>query len=169
MAQRQIRCGSIFACRINQEFQFLEPVELLIAPQSTVSFLQASAGGTHPKLYANSSDNGASAMPPPNPSLRQLYLEWVEEQIEDYKDSVSRSDLLRLADEVIRELEVNGTGQYQLTEVLLCTAVDRKIFRLLKLPGYRAWSSTRPSAPRPNQRVSEVPLEVEVTQVASAK
>lgn len=72
-------------------------------------------------------------------SLRRTYLEWVEEQIECYKESVPRGELLSLADEVIRELEINQQGQYQLTELLLCTAVDRKIFRLLKLPGYRAW------------------------------
>ena len=76
-------------------------------------------------------------------TLRRIYLEWVEEQIEDYKDSVSRSDLLRLADEACDDLRQDPEGQYQLTELLLCTAVDRKIFRLLKLPGYRTWSSNR--------------------------
>ena len=30
-------------------------------------------------------------------------------------------------------------GQYQLTELLLLEAVDRRIFRLLNLPGYRRW------------------------------
>ena len=75
-------------------------------------------------------------------SLRRSYLEWVEMQIEAYKESVPRSDLLGLADEVIEELRMDGEGQYQLTEVLLCTAVDRKIFRLLRLPGYRSWCAT---------------------------
>lgn len=83
------------------------------------------------------------------PSLRQLYEEWVEEQIEDYKDSVNRSDLLRLADEVVEELRMSPGGQYQLTEMLLWTAVDRKIFKLLKLPGYRTWCSARRAASRP--------------------
>ncbi len=83
------------------------------------------------------------------PSLRQLYEEWVEEQIEDYKDSVNRSDLLRLADEVVEELRVSPRGQYQLTEMLLWTAVDRKIFKLLKLPGYRTWCSARRAAVPP--------------------
>lgn len=71
--------------------------------------------------------------------MRRSYLEWVESQIEAYKESVPRADLLGLADEVIEELRVNREGQYQLTELLLCTAVDRKIFRLLGLPGYRSW------------------------------
>lgn len=84
------------------------------------------------------------------PSLRQIYEEWVEDQIEDYKDSVNRSDLLRLADEVVEDLRVNAGGQYQLTEMLLWTAVDRKIFKLLKLPGYRTWCSARRSAAPPS-------------------
>lgn len=83
------------------------------------------------------------------PSLRQIYHDWVEDQIEDYKDSVNRADLLRLADDVVEELRVSPRGQYQLTEMLLCTAVDRKIFRLLKLPGYRTWCTARRSAAPP--------------------
>lgn len=59
--------------------------------------------------------------------------------MEAYKDSVCRSELLRLADTVVEELGVTKRGQYQLTELLLCSAVDRKIFRMLKLPGYRTW------------------------------
>lgn len=74
-------------------------------------------------------------------SLRRAYLDWVEEQIETFKDSIPRSDLLRIAEEAIEELRVNQKGQYQLTELLLCDAVDRRIARLLKLPGYRAWSA----------------------------
>jgi hypothetical protein len=77
------------------------------------------------------------------PSLRQVYEHWVEDQIEEYKDSVPRDDLLRLADEVCEEVRINQKGQYQITEVILCDAVDRKIFKLLKLPGYRTWSRAR--------------------------
>lgn len=83
------------------------------------------------------------------PTLRHLYLAWVEDQIEDYKDSVSRSDLLRLAEEVCEELRVSNSGQYQLTEILLAAAVDRKIFKLLRLPGYRNWCSSRSFQGRP--------------------
>lgn len=81
-------------------------------------------------------------MNPPAGSLRRAYLEWVEEQIEDFKESVSRADLLHLADEVVEELRMTHQGQYQLTELLLWAAVDRKIFRLLKLPGYRTWCAS---------------------------
>src|SRR5690606_16188484 len=83
------------------------------------------------------------------PSLRQVYDEWVEEQIEEYKDSVPRDDLLRLAEEVCEELRVSGGGQYQLTEILLCDAVDRKIASLMKLPTYRSWRTTRRAAAKP--------------------
>lgn len=75
-------------------------------------------------------------------STRRAYLEWVEEQVESYKDSVTRSELLRLADEVVEEIRVNQKGQYQLTEILLCEAVDRRIVKLLRLPGYRAWCAS---------------------------
>ncbi|HEX2189589.1 MAG TPA: hypothetical protein VHG51_11855 [Longimicrobiaceae bacterium] len=76
-------------------------------------------------------------------SLRRAYLDWVEEQVEAFKDSVPRGDLLRLADEVVTDLRVSAEGQYQLTELLLCTAIDRRIVRMLKLPGYRAWCAER--------------------------
>ena len=74
------------------------------------------------------------------PSRRRAYLAWVEDQIEGYKESVSRSALLDVADEVVNDLRVNTRGQYQLTELLLAEAVDRKIFRMLKLPSYRVWT-----------------------------
>ena len=82
-------------------------------------------------------------------SLRRAYVEWVEEQIETYKESVSRSELLSVADEVVTDLRVNARGQYQLTEMLLAEAVDRKIFRMLKLPTYRTWVESNPLKPVP--------------------
>lgn len=79
---------------------------------------------------------------------RREYLEWVEDQIEAYKESISRAELLEVADEVVAELRVNTRGQYQLTEVLLSEAVDRYIFRMLKLPTYRRWREDRVRALR---------------------
>ena len=67
----------------------------------------------------------------------------MEEQVEAFKDSIPRGDILRLADEVVSELRVSADGQYQLTELLLCAAIDRRIVRMLKLPGYRAWCAER--------------------------
>jgi hypothetical protein len=72
---------------------------------------------------------------------RQAYHEWVEERVEEFKESIPREDLLRLADEVVHHLEVTHGGQYQLTELLLCEAIDREIVRRLGLPGYAGWRS----------------------------
>jgi hypothetical protein len=83
-------------------------------------------------------------MSPKSPrSLRRAYLEWVEEQVEEFKDSIPRTRLLAIADEVVNELRLSRGGQYQLTEILLCDAMNRYLFRLLKLPGYRAWCAQR--------------------------
>lgn len=93
-------------------------------------------------------------------SLRRAYREWVEQQIESYKDEVARGELLELADEVCRELRVTQEGQYQITELLLCAAMDRRIFRLLRLPGYRAWCAryaTGGTAPVPAPADAAVP------------
>lgn len=76
-------------------------------------------------------------------SLRRAYVEWVEEQIEEFKERIPRSHILAIADEVVTELRVDPEGQYQLTELLLCNAIDRRIFRMLRLPGYRAWCAQR--------------------------
>jgi hypothetical protein len=82
-------------------------------------------------------------------SLRRAYLEWVEEQVEEFKDAIPRSRLLNIADEVVGDLRLSRGGQYQLTEVLLCDAMNRHLFRLLKLPGYRAWCEHRALAGDP--------------------
>jgi hypothetical protein len=87
-------------------------------------------------------------------SLRRAYLEWVEGQVEDFKDSIPRGRLLAIADEVVGDLRLSRGGQYLLTEILLCDAMNRYLFRMLKLPGYRAWCEQRanqgdaPAAPR---------------------
>jgi hypothetical protein len=80
-------------------------------------------------------------------SLRRAYLEWVEEQVEDFKDTIPRSRLLAIADEVVNELRLARGGQYQLTEILLCDAMNRHLFKLLRLPGYRAWLEQRAQLP----------------------
>ncbi len=75
---------------------------------------------------------------PPTPS-RQLYHEWVEQRIEDFKDSISRDELLEYADEAVQELYADPAGQYQLTEIVLRDAVDLLLFRRLGLPSYKQW------------------------------
>lgn len=71
---------------------------------------------------------------------RQRYLAWVEEQIEEYKTSITRDELLQLADDAVRQLFETRDGQYALTEILLRETVDALIFERLKLPSYRVWA-----------------------------
>ncbi len=75
---------------------------------------------------------------PVSPS-KQLYHAWVEQRIEDFKDSISRDELLEYADEAVQELYADPDGQYQLTEIVLRDAVDTLLFRRLGLPSYKQW------------------------------
>lgn len=72
-------------------------------------------------------------------SLRQEYSEFILERIEEFKDQLSRKELLGLADEAVQELEVGPDGQLVLTEVLVLEHVDRLIMRRLNLPAFRHW------------------------------
>lgn len=78
----------------------------------------------------------------PPASLRQEYQEFLLERIEEYKNSLTREELLEIGDEAVKELEASaqGGGQYLLTEVLLLEHVDRIIARRLKLPTFRRWA-----------------------------
>ena len=72
-------------------------------------------------------------------SLKQEYEEFMLQRIEEYKNALSRDEILRLGDEAIRELEANAGGQYLLTEVLLLEHVDRLISKRLRLPSFPRW------------------------------
>ncbi len=72
-------------------------------------------------------------------SLRQEYAEFLVQRIEEYKEQLSRAELLSLADEAVRELEVASAEQLVLTEVLMLEHVDRLIMRQLNLPTFRKW------------------------------
>src|SRR3989442_14330583 len=75
----------------------------------------------------------------PPRSLKQEYQEFLLQRIEEYKNRVSRAELLEIGDEAVRELEENSAGQYLLTEVLLLEHVDRIIARRLRLPSFPRW------------------------------
>ena len=75
------------------------------------------------------------------PSLEQQYRAYLMQRIEDYKDSISRSELLRLGDEAARDLQGATDGQLLLTEMLMQETVDQQIIERLKLPSYRKWRS----------------------------
>lgn len=72
-------------------------------------------------------------------SLRQEYGEFILQRIEEFKDRLSRDELLAVADEAVRELEVESEEQLVLTEVLVLEHVDRLIMRRLNLPTFRRW------------------------------
>ena len=74
-------------------------------------------------------------------SLRREYQEFILQRIEEYKDHLSRPELLALADEAVRELEVGTKDQLVLTEVLMLEHVDRLIMEQLKLPTFRRWQA----------------------------
>ena len=70
---------------------------------------------------------------------RQRYLSWIEDQIEEFKCGLRRDELLEIADEAVTGLIDAPDGQYALTEILVCDAVDRLIFQRLKLPTFKRW------------------------------
>lgn len=77
----------------------------------------------------------------PQRSLRREYELYIEDEIENYKESISRSALLSIGDEAARNLA--SQQQFALTELLLCEEVDRLIARRLRLPAYSTWRRRR--------------------------
>ncbi len=74
-------------------------------------------------------------------SLKHEYELFVEAEIENYKDSIPRSAMLRIGDEAVTN--IRGAVQTGFDEVLLCTEVDRIIFKRLRLPAYATWRRRR--------------------------
>jgi hypothetical protein len=77
----------------------------------------------------------------PQRSLRHEYELYIEEEIENYKESVPRSALLSIGDEAARNLATDP--QTALTELLLWEEVDRIITLRLRLPSYSTWRRRR--------------------------
>ena len=73
------------------------------------------------------------------PSPKQRYEEYLLQRIEDYKNSISREELLGLGNDAATELQDAPEGQYFLTEVLMQEMVDRLIMKRLKLPSFTKW------------------------------
>jgi hypothetical protein len=97
-------------------------------------------------------------MTSPAQSPRQRYQAWLEEQLEEYKTGLTRDELLDLAEIAVQDLFDSPDGQYPLTEILLCDAVDRLLLQRLSLPDFRAWqrmcrkdTSRRPLKVTPGQ------------------
>jgi hypothetical protein len=77
----------------------------------------------------------------PARSLKHEYELFVEEEIENYKESIPRGALLSIGDEAVAAL--SDQAQFALTEILLAQEVDRIIFRRLRLPSYHSWRRRR--------------------------
>lgn len=79
--------------------------------------------------------------PRPTRSLKHEYELYLEQEIENYKESVPRSVLLGIGDEAVSSL--SKQSQLALTELLLCEEVDRIITKRLRLPKYDTWRRQR--------------------------
>ncbi len=77
----------------------------------------------------------------PTRSLKHEYANYVDLEIERYKDSISRSALLKLADDAIAAMSAGS--QLELSELVLCDAVNELIMRRLKIPAYDRWRRNR--------------------------
>lgn len=89
-------------------------------------------------LTATELARGRTSRRPP-PSLKQQYQEYRLQRIEEYKNGLTRSELLALGDEAAGELQSGTTGQFVLTEILMLETVDRVIAKRLRLPAYTKW------------------------------
>lgn len=74
-------------------------------------------------------------------SLRHEYALYIEQEIENYKESIPRAAILAIGDEAAAKLAAEP--QFALTELLLLEEVDRIIFRRLRLPTYNTWRRRR--------------------------
>jgi hypothetical protein len=77
----------------------------------------------------------------PARSLKHEFELFVEQEIENYKESVPRSVLLGIGDEAVAM--ISSEPQLALTELVLCEEVDRLIVKRLRLPAYEAWRRRR--------------------------
>jgi hypothetical protein len=70
------------------------------------------------------------------------YQEFVLGEIEGYKNSLRKEELLALGTEAAEEIQAATEGICFLTEVLMQGAVDRIILRRLRLPSFTTWCFT---------------------------
>jgi hypothetical protein len=77
----------------------------------------------------------------PQRSLKYEYELYVEQEIENYKDSIPRSAILRIGDEAVQSLQ--SQEQLGLDELLLWAEVDRIIRKRLRIPTYATWRRRR--------------------------
>jgi hypothetical protein len=61
------------------------------------------------------------------------------QRIEDFKESVSREELMRLGDDAAAELRHGSNGQLQMSDILMLETVDQLIIARLRLPSFKKW------------------------------
>lgn len=74
-------------------------------------------------------------------SLRFEYDEYVQREIEDYKDSIPRSVILSIGDEAVANLRARE--QLEIDEMVLWAEVDSIIRKRLRIPEFSAWKRRR--------------------------
>ncbi len=104
----------------------------------------------------------------PQQSLRQEYEEFILQRIEEFKEQITRTELLTIADDAVRELEAGAEDQLVLTEVLVLEHVDRLIMRRLNLPTYRRWRDRHLRLRRAQRQPTHWGLEPDAPLVALA-
>lgn len=77
----------------------------------------------------------------PQRSLKHEYEIFVEQEIENYKDSIPRAAILRIGDEAVANLR--DAEQFAFDEILIWDEVDRIIRRRLRIPSYATWRRRR--------------------------
>jgi hypothetical protein len=77
----------------------------------------------------------------PQRSLKHEYEVFVEQEIENYKDSIPRSAILRIGDEAVSNLR--AAEQTAFDELLIWAEVDRIIAERLRIPAYATWRRRR--------------------------
>lgn len=98
-----------------------------------------SSSQPHPSaLYASGQALRASR---PTRSLQHEYERYLEQEIENYKESVPRSVLLGIGDEAVAALAKEA--QFTLTELIVWEEVDRIIAKRLRLPTATTWRRRR--------------------------
>jgi hypothetical protein len=70
-------------------------------------------------------------------SLKHDYDLFVENEIEGYKESISRTALLKIGDEAVAALE--SGMQFSMNELLLAVEVDKIIRKRIPVPSYTTW------------------------------
>lgn len=74
-------------------------------------------------------------------SLKHEYELYVEQEIENYKDSIPRASILRIGDEAVAFLRQQDQPEFD--ELVIWAEVDKIIHKRLRLPTYVSWRRRR--------------------------